>query len=126
MNDSTRLYDGSYKEHVQVRSAFMQRRARLLLGTGAALAAMAMFVRYRTKKTEQENPPIAKFIEVDGVHLHYVERGQGQTVVLLHGNGTMAKELDVSGLLDLASEKYRVIAFDRPGYGYSERPRTAI
>lgn len=60
------------------------------------------------------------------MRLHYVERGQGQPVVLLHGNGTMAQELDVSGLLDLASKKYRVIAFDRPGYGYSERPRTTI
>jgi pimeloyl-ACP methyl ester carboxylesterase len=104
----------------------MRRRAPLLLGTGAALAAMALFVQYRTKKAEQENLPSGKFIEVDGVCLHYVERGQGQPVVLLHGNGTMAKELDVSGVLDLASKKYRVIAFDRSGYGYSERPRTTI
>jgi pimeloyl-ACP methyl ester carboxylesterase len=126
MNESTALYDGSHKENVQARSRFIHRRARLLLGTGAALAAMATFVQYRTKKTERENPPRGKFIEVDGVRLHYLDRGQGQTVVLLHGNGTMAKELELSGLLDLASEKYRVIAFDRPGYGYSERPRSAI
>jgi pimeloyl-ACP methyl ester carboxylesterase len=38
----------------------------------------------------------------------------------------MAQEFDISGLLDLASDKYRVIAFDRPGYGYSERPRATI
>jgi pimeloyl-ACP methyl ester carboxylesterase len=35
----------------------------------------------------------------------------------------MAEDFALSGLLDqLASADYRVIAFDRPGYGYSERP----
>jgi pimeloyl-ACP methyl ester carboxylesterase len=52
-----------------------------------------------------------------------MERGQGQPLVLLHGNGTLAQELEISGLPGLAAEKYRVIAFDRPGYGYSDRPR---
>ncbi len=108
---------------VQTRHSFLRQHAPLLLGTGAAFAAMAMYVQYRSRKAEQENPPREQFIEVDGVRLHYVDRGEGQPVVLLHGNGAMAKELDLSGVLDLASKKYRVIAFDRPGYGYSERPR---
>lgn len=101
-------------------------RSRLLLGTGAALAAMALFVQYRSRKSEQENPPTGKFVEVDGVRLHYIERGEGQPVVILHGNGSMAKEVDISGVIDLAAENYRVIAFDRPGYGYSDRPRTTL
>jgi pimeloyl-ACP methyl ester carboxylesterase len=61
--------------------------------------------------------------EVDGVRLHYIERGQGQPLVLLHGNGTMIQDFGLSGIVDLASENYRVIVFDRPGYGYSARPR---
>jgi pimeloyl-ACP methyl ester carboxylesterase len=69
---------------------------------------------------------MGRFIEVDGVRLHYVESGEGQPLVLLHGNGTMAEDFDISGLTALASEQYRVIAFDRPGFGYSERPRTRI
>jgi pimeloyl-ACP methyl ester carboxylesterase len=97
-----------------------------LLGVGAALAAMAIFVRYRTRRTERENPPLGNFIEVDGVRLHYIERGEGQPVVLLHGNGTMAQDFGISGVLDMAADKYRVIAFDRPGYGHSERPRGQI
>ncbi|MBA2690082.1 MAG: alpha/beta hydrolase, partial [Burkholderiales bacterium] len=32
----------------------------------------------------------------------------------------------ISGVLDLAASNYRVIAFDRPGYGYSERPRSKL
>jgi pimeloyl-ACP methyl ester carboxylesterase len=66
------------------------------------------------------------FIEVDGVRLHYVERGQGQPLVLLHGNGSMIQDFDSSGLIDMAAEKYRVIVFDRPGFGYSDRPRSTI
>ncbi|MGI8739037.1 MAG: alpha/beta fold hydrolase [Gammaproteobacteria bacterium] len=35
----------------------------------------------------------------------------------------MIQDFDISGLVDLAAEHYRVIVFDRPGYGYSARPR---
>ncbi|HCY61673.1 MAG TPA: alpha/beta hydrolase [Oxalobacteraceae bacterium] len=106
------------------RRALHSTRTPWLLGAGVALAAMGAYVQYRTRKAEQDAPPAEKFIDVDGVRLHYLERGKGQPVVLLHGNGAMAKELEISGLVDLAAENYRVIAFDRPGYGYSERPRT--
>jgi pimeloyl-ACP methyl ester carboxylesterase len=104
----------------------MQKRIPLLLGSAATLATMAVLVQRRTRKTEYENPPLGKFVDVDGIRLHYIERGEGQPVVMLHGNGTMAEELDVSGVLDAAAERYRVIAFDRPGYGYSDRPRMTI
>lgn len=107
-------------------NSFFRRNRSALIGTGAALAAVAAYVQYKSRKAERENPPAGKFIEVDGIRLHYLERGRGQPVVVFHGNGTMAKEIDISGLLDLASDKYRMIVFDRPGYGYSERPRTTI
>lgn len=106
--------------------SFLHRHGPALAGAAALLAGSAAYVQYKTRKTEQDNPPSGKWVDVDGVRLHYIERGQGQPVVLLHGNGTMAKELDVSGVLDLASQTYRVIAFDRPGYGYSDRPRSAL
>ncbi len=94
-----------------------------LIAGAVALAAAAVYVRYKSHQAERENPPLGRFIEVDGVRLHYVERGEGETLVLLHGNGSMVQDLAISGLLDQASSHYRVIAFDRPGYGHSERPR---
>jgi pimeloyl-ACP methyl ester carboxylesterase len=39
---------------------------------------------------------------------------------------TFSGDFEQSGLLDRAAERYRVIAFDRPGYGYSERPRSTV
>ena len=109
-----------------VRVRAKPRRNTALLAVGAALAAAAFVVRQRTREVESDNPPVGKFVEVDGIRLHYVERGSGQPVVLLHGDGGMIQDYDISGLIDLAAQKYRVIVFDRPGYGYSDRPRTTI
>lgn len=62
-------------------------------------------------------------MEVDGVRLHYVDAGFGVPVVLLHGLGSMIEDFALSGVIAQASNEYRVVAFDRPGYGYSSRPR---
>ena len=51
------------------------------------LAASAILSRVLAKKAERHNPPTGRFITVDGVRLHYVERGTGPPLVLLHGNG---------------------------------------
>jgi pimeloyl-ACP methyl ester carboxylesterase len=96
-------------------------RAPALLAA-AGLAASFLYVQAKKKTAEQHNPPAGKFIEVDGVRLHYLERGEGPALVLLHGNGLFAGDFELSGLMDLAARNHRVIAFDRPGFGYSERP----
>src|SRR5262245_15138329 len=38
----------------------------------------------------------------------------------------MIHDFDSSGLVDAAAKTYRVIVFDRPGFGYSGRPRSTI
>jgi pimeloyl-ACP methyl ester carboxylesterase len=94
------------------------------LGIAAALlAGAAWFNRSQAKKAEAEYPPEGKFVEVDGLKLHYVERGDGPVLVMLHGMGALVQDFLGSGIVDRLAETYRVIAFDRPGYGYSERPR---
>lgn len=99
----------------------------LAAGSGAAaLAALALLNRASAKRAEADCPPIGNFVEVDGVRLHYVDRGKGPAVVLLHGNGVMLQDFELSGVLELAAEHHRVIAFDRPGFGYSDRPRSKI
>lgn len=91
-----------------------------------ALAASAILNRKLAKKAERDNPPAGRFIEVNGVRLHYVERGTGRPLVLIHGNGSMIEDFVSSGLVALAAENYRVIVFDRPGYGHSDRPRNVV
>ena len=61
-----------------------------------------------------------------GLRLHYIEQGDGEPLVLLHGNSGMIQDFTSSGLVERAAQKYRVIVFDRPGFGYSDRPRRTI
>ena len=86
----------------------------------------ALLNRHLAKKAERDNPPAGRFLEVNGVRLHYVERGAGDPLVLLHGNGSMIQDFESSGLIDLAAKNYRVIVFDRPGFGHSDRPRNVV
>lgn len=95
------------------------------IGLGA-LAGSALFNRASKRRAEAATPPAGSFVTVDGVRLHYVERGSGTPVVLLHGNGVTFQDYEASGVLGLAAEQHQVIAFDRPGFGYSERPRTTV
>ena len=91
-----------------------------------ALAAMALVNNRLAKRAERDNPAAGRFLDVDGVRLHYVERGSGEPLVLLHGNGSMIEDFESSGLIELAARDYRVIVFDRPGFGHSDRPRNVV
>jgi pimeloyl-ACP methyl ester carboxylesterase len=94
-----------------------------LLVAGAAAAATAALVYAGAKRAERRHPPTGRIIDVDGVAVHLHVMGEGPPLVLLNGNGTMVHDWLVSGLVDRLRHRYRVIAIDRPGYGYSERPR---
>jgi len=77
----------------------------ILAGSAAALSTMAMWNTHRARKVERENPPVGRFVTVDG-RLHYIEKGEGSPpVVLIHGNVVTADDFDLSGLLDLAAER---------------------
>jgi pimeloyl-ACP methyl ester carboxylesterase len=91
--------------------------------TAAAALASAAWIHQRSWRAERANPPIGRFVEVDGVRIHYYERGEGTPLVMLHGIGSMVQELRLSGLFELAAARYRVIVPDRPGHGHSTRPR---
>jgi pimeloyl-ACP methyl ester carboxylesterase len=91
-------------------------------GAGAAGVGLALFNRFMSQRAEQAHPPRGRFLRVANVQLHYVEAGKGTPVVILHGNGGMIADLEISGLIGHAGKRGRAIAFDRPGFGYSTRP----
>ncbi len=102
------------------------RRSRVgtvVAASAAALAAAALFNRHRTRKAEHDHPPAGRFVTVDGVRLHYLERGEGPPVVLVHGNVVTAADFVWSGVFDRVARTHRVVAFDRPGFGHSDRPQ---
>lgn len=68
------------------------RNGAVLAGSvAAAMAGMALWNTYRARKLEREHPPCGRFVTVDGVRLHYLERGGGRPVVFLHGNVVTAE-----------------------------------
>ncbi|HEY50512.1 MAG TPA: alpha/beta hydrolase [Dehalococcoidia bacterium] len=59
-------------------------------------------------------------ITVNGVRLHYEERGSGMSMVWAHGLGGTWKEWE--GAMEFFQDRYRVIAYDARGHGCSEKP----
>jgi pimeloyl-ACP methyl ester carboxylesterase len=65
--------------------------------------------------------PDSKFIEVNNISVHYKEMGKGETTfILLHGFG--ASVYSWREVMDDFSQVGRVIAYDRPAFGLTERP----
>lgn len=114
------------KDALPLPTAAAPHRAQGLALAAMAAAGTAAWVHRRARRAEQRHPPIGEFVEIDGVRLHYLERGSGSPVVLLHGNSVLLQDFIGSGLVDRLAERHRVIAFDRPGFGYTERPRDRL
>ena len=95
----------------------------ILLITLIILAVLAVANYAAARLAERRNPPKGAFIEVDGVRLHYSDRGTGRPVVLVHGNTVTGDDYNTSGVAERLAGTYRVVIFDRPGFGYSQRPR---
>ncbi len=74
---------------------------------------LVIYNQREVKKAERAFPPIGKFVEVEGLKLHYVSKGTGKPIVFLHG-GILSVH-DYSSVVELVSENYNAIAFDSPG-----------
>jgi pimeloyl-ACP methyl ester carboxylesterase len=53
-----------------------------------------------------------KYVDADGFHIRYLEAGSGPPLVWMHSAGG----LRLSQAHELLAEKYRVVAFEAPGY----------
>jgi pimeloyl-ACP methyl ester carboxylesterase len=66
---------------------------------------------------------VGKFVEVEGLDVHYVEQGEGEPVLMLHGWPTSSYLW--RGILPVVGEGNRAIAIDLPGFGRSDKPTDA-
>jgi pimeloyl-ACP methyl ester carboxylesterase len=98
-------------------------RQRGVIAGAVALGSLALANHAIARRSERKHPPEGSFLVVDGVRLHYSDRGTGTPVVLIHGNAVTGDDWNTSGVAELLLHTHRVIIFDRPGFGYSERPR---
>ncbi len=95
----------------------------LLAGGTAALGGCAALVGHRAAEreaaAEARYPPVGRLVEVAGHQVHVHVEGSGPDLVLIHGASGNLRDFtfDLAGRL---AEDYRVIAFDRPGLGWSD------
>lgn len=73
--------------------------------------------RFGQMKAQHSTVRFGKILQLDCDQVHLLESGNamGRPVVILHGCGSLAQEV----LLPFENSPHRVIAVDRPGYGYS-------
>jgi pimeloyl-ACP methyl ester carboxylesterase len=101
------------------------RRLLLLSGlTVGAAAALWAYARWLVRRCENldlaDAPKPGNIIRLEGVGIHYVDRGQGLPLVLIHGLGGRIYNFRYN--IPVLSEHVRVVALDLKGFGYSERP----
>lgn len=66
--------------------------------------------------------PVDRWVESNGVRLRYVEAGSGVPVVLIHGYTRFLESNWIApGVFADLSRDHRVIAYDLPGHGKSEK-----
>jgi pimeloyl-ACP methyl ester carboxylesterase len=105
---------------------------KLLRTTGIILTVLALIVLIgpflipvppleNTVPVEQLVDEDSKFVEVNGVNVHYKTWGEGEsTFLLLHGFG--ASVFSWREVVEPLAQYGTVIAYDRPAFGLTERP----
>lgn len=94
----------------------------LLGGLAATLAVAAVATVVLAKRIERRFAPVGAFVSVNGVSLHHIDEGPRDAPVILLIHGASSNLRDVIGPARGAlSGRYRLIAVDRPGHGWSER-----
>lgn len=78
-------------------------------------------VSTREKAAETAYPPSGQFVNANGTKIHLSIAGQGPDIVVIHGANGSLRDFTFD-LVERLAPRFRVIAVDRPGLGWSERP----
>lgn len=98
----------------------MRRRWTAAGAGGALIGGLALYSAAMARRAERAVPRDGELIEVNGDRLHYVDKGSGPPILLIHGLGAQLRSFAHAMVDDLARD-HRVILIDRPGSGYSQR-----
>ena len=76
--------------------------------------------KVREARIEARYPPLGQIVEVNGKRVQAYVTGSGPDLVMIHGSSGNMRDL-ILALEDTLAPHFRVIIFDRPGLGYSDR-----
>lgn len=93
----------------------------ILAATAIGGCALVTDRRATARETAAEAafPPTGQFVTVDGRRIHAHVEGSGPDLVLIHGASGNTRDFTFA-LVGALKDRYRVIAFDRPGMGWSD------
>ncbi|KAF0282976.1 hypothetical protein BA898_05565 [Spiribacter roseus] len=92
------------------------KRLALLLGM-AVITACSLGMEDHMPHAEMG--PEGQFINLPQGRVHAIVKGEGPDLVMIHGASSNARDFSFD-LIDRMADEFRVIAFDRPGFGYSD------
>jgi non-heme chloroperoxidase len=105
----------------------MVSRRQLLLGAGAAAAALAFPAAFAATpaagRSARASSATSSIVTKDGTEIFYKDWGKGQPIVFSHGWPLSSDDWDAQ-MLFFAQHGYRVIAHDRRGHGRSSQTWT--
>src|SRR6266852_3419985 len=96
----------------------------VVIFVAVVVVGLVIFTAITARRVEKALPPRGRFLEVAGARIHYLDKGSGPPIVILHGLGGQMGNFTYA-LLERLTDEFRVILMDRPGSGYSMRARGA-
>jgi pimeloyl-ACP methyl ester carboxylesterase len=77
-------------------------------------------VSFDEARASVPNSEYSRFADIDGLRIHYQEKGVGTPLVLIHGY--TSSTYSWKDVFEPLSKKFRVIAVDLKGFGFSGKP----
>lgn len=77
-------------------------------------------VNFDNARATLPNSAYSRFVDLDGVRVHYQEKGNGTALVLIHGY--TASTYAWKDVFDPLARNYHVVAIDLKGFGFSGKP----
>lgn len=74
-----------------------------------------------TTELKKEYPFDSHFFNIDDLNLHYIDEGQGDPIIMVHGNPTWS--FYYRNLIKAFKNNYRIIVPDHIGCGFSSKPQ---
>jgi pimeloyl-ACP methyl ester carboxylesterase len=69
---------------------------------------------------KSEYPFTSNYFDINGQKLHYIEQGEGETILFVHG--TPSWSFDYRNIIKKLKTDYRCVAIDHIGFGLSDKP----
>jgi len=87
-----------------------------------ALTLLGTYIiaKIREARIEAHYPPMGKTVKVNGKNIQAYVTGSGPDLVMIHGSSGNMRDL-ILALEDTLAPHFRLIIFDRPGLGYTDR-----